>query len=210
MNSDEKKADYINNVILETSKIKDEIRRELILKTLAKEFDIGYNTLEKRLLTLLEKEEKEQPKLEPIIVNKKTKKRDKYEMASKALLYYMLVNNQARNLFENGEINFPSEEERFLASEIIYYYKIYGNIIIADFYTYLKDKTSLLGVLNEALDLELEDNINEKVILDYVKVLKENNVNLEIQRLTKLMREKNDPLEQAKIAEKIRKLKMGS
>jgi len=207
LNSDEKKADYINNVILETSKIKDEIRRELILKTLAKEFDIGYNTLEKRLLTLLEKSE---PKLEPIIINKKTKKRDKYEMASKTLLYYMLVNNQARNLFENGEINFPNEEERFLASEIIYYYKIYGNIIIADFYTYLKDKPSLLGVLNEALDLELEDNINEKVILDYVKVLKENSVNLEIQRLTKLMMEKNDPLEQAKIAEKIRKLKMGS
>jgi len=113
-------------------------------------------------------------------------------------------------LFEEGKINFWKEQHRFLASEILYYYKLYGIIGVADFYTYLNDKKELLGVLNEALDLDLNDEVEEKVILDYAEVIKEKRTKQEIERLKKTMEEKNDPLEKAKIAEKIRKLKMGS
>lgn len=48
------------------------------------------------------------------------------------------------------------------------------------------------------------------MIDEYIRVVKENSVNLEIERLKKTMKEKNDPLEKARIAEVIRKLKMGS
>jgi len=122
----------------------------------------------------------------------------------------MLINQKARQLFEAGEIFFLTEKQRFLASEIIYYNKIYGTIQIADFYTYLQDKPELLDILKEVLALELSDEIEENVILDYVKVMRENSVNQERKRLQKMMKEIVDPLEQAKIAEKIRKLKMGS
>lgn len=210
LNSDEEIAHYINSVIVETSKIKDEIRRELILKTLAKEFDIGYNTLEKRLLVLLEKEKTTLPVETIVSKEKKEKKMDKYTLASLSLLYYMLVNDTARRLFEAGEIFFLTEKQRFLASEIIYYNKIYGMIQIADFYTYLQDKPELLAILHQVLCLELSDDVEDSVILDYVKVTRENSVNQECKRLQKMMREIVDPLEQAKIAEKIRKLKMGS
>ncbi len=210
LNSDEELAHYINSVIVETSKIKDEIRRELILKTLAKEFDIGYNTLEKRLLVLLEKEKTTLPVETIVSKEKKEKKMDKYTLASLSLLYYMLVNDTARRLFEAGEIFFLTEKQRFLASEIIYYNKIYGMIQIADFYTYLQDKPELLAILHQVLCLELSDDVEDSVILDYVKVTRENSVNQECKRLQKMMREIVDPLEQAKIAEKIRKLKMGS
>ena len=210
MNSDEEIAHYINSVILETSKIKDEIRRELILKTLAKEFDIGYNTLEKRLLVLLEKEKTPVLVEETIPKENKNIKNNKYTLAALSLLYYMLINQKTRQLFEAGEIFFLTEKQRFLASEIIYYNKIYGTIQIADFYTYLQDKPELLDILKEVLALELSDEIEENVILDYVKVMRENSVNQERKRLQKMMKEIVDPLEQAKIAEKIRKLKMGS
>ena len=122
----------------------------------------------------------------------------------------MLINQKTRQLIEAGEIFFLTEMLRFLASEIIYYNKIYGTIQIADFYTYLQDKPELLDTLKEVLALELSDEIEDNVILDYVKVMRENSVNQERKRLQKMMKEIVDPLEQAKIAEKIRKLKMGS
>ena len=52
--SDLELSNYINSVIVEASKIDDEIRREIILKKLANEVNISYNTLEKRLNEYLE------------------------------------------------------------------------------------------------------------------------------------------------------------
>ena len=49
---------------------------------LAKEFDIGYNTLEKRLLSFIEKQEKEVPKIEIKKQAKKITKKDKYDKAA--------------------------------------------------------------------------------------------------------------------------------
>ena len=210
LNSEEEIAEYINKVLMESSKIQDEIHRELILKTLAKEFDIGYNTLEKRLLSFIEKQEKEVPKIEIKKQVKKVIKKDKYDKAAMSLLYYMLVNEKTRNLFENNKIYFPTEKQRFLASEILYYSKLYGIIAIADFYTYLQNKEELLEILNEVVSLELKDEVDEAVILDYVRVLDEKRTKSEMERLKRMMLDKKDPLEQAKIAERMRKLKMGS
>ena len=210
LNSEEEIAEYINKVLMEISKIQDEIHRELMLKTLAKEFDIGYNTLEKRLLSFIEKQEKEVPKIEIKKQAKKITKKDKYDKAAMSLLYYMLVNEKTRNLFENDKIYFPTEKQRFLASEILYYSKLYGIITIADFYTYLQNKEELLEILNEVVGLELKDEVDDNVILDYVKVLDEKRTKLEMERLKQMMLDKKDPLEQAKIAERMRKLKMGS
>lgn len=209
LNSNEEVSDYINRVLLEASKLTDEIRRELILKTLAKEFDIGYNTLEKRLSTYLEKNRPKQQVEEKKVLPKKTKKRTKYELAEHYLLYFMLENGTVRNYFEQGKFNFSTEQERFLASEIVYYYKLYGTLVPADFYTYLQDKKELLQLLDDVLTLEVGE-ISNKMIDEYIRVVKENSVNLEIERLKKTMKEKNDPLEKARIAEGIRKLKMGS
>lgn len=209
LNSNEEVSDYINRVLLEASKLTDEIRRELILKTLAKEFDIGYNTLEKRLSTYLEKNRPKQQVEEKKVLPKKAEKRTKYELAEHYLLYFMLENGTVRNYFEQGKFNFSTEQERFLASEIVYYYKLYGTLVPADFYTYLQDKKELLQLLDDVLTLEVGE-ISNKMIDEYIRVVKENSVNLEIERLKKTMKEKNDPLEKARIAEGIRKLKMGS
>lgn len=211
LSSNEEVSTYIDRVLQETSKIRDEIRRELILKSLEKEFNIGYNTLEKRLLTYLDTEpqKKEEPP-SPIVIKPKNTRHNKYEIAEKVLLYYMLINQKARNHFERGDFVFPTEEERFLASEIIYYYKIYGTLVPADFYTYLQEKKELLKLLDEVLALEVEEEFTEEAWKSYVDVVKEKNRNLEMERLKKTMKELSDPLEQAKIAERIRKLKLGS
>lgn len=209
LKSDEEKVNYINQVIIETSKIEDEIRVEMMLKNLAKEFDIGYNTLEKRLQEL----KKNQKTENKILVPKKpvnTRRYNKYQKAMYAILYYMLHDSFVIDQFEKEELFFPDEKCRFLANEISYYYKKYGMIIIADFYTYLQEKKELLALLNQILVLSFDDVVKKDTIFDYFKVVREYNKTLEIKRLQSLMEKELDPLEQAKIADKIRVLRMGS
>ena len=208
LNSDLEKTEYINSVLAETSKIEDEIHREFILKKLANEFNIGYNTLEKRLLSLMEKQvKKEKNNIEIIPVRKEIEKKDKYYIATYALLYYMMVNKTCLKYYDEGKINFPNEEERFLASEISYYYQKYGIITPADFLTYLKDKEKLLSVFNKTVELELDDDIEDKVIIDYIETLRTYQTNQEIKRLKNLLKEENDVMKQAEIAQKIARLK---
>lgn len=209
LNSDLEKTEYIHSVLEETSKIEDEIHQEFILKKLAKEFDISYNTLEKRLLSFKqEKEKKEKMVVNDVILPKQVPiiKKDKYYLATYALLYYMLVDKRCLNYYNLGKINFPKEEERFLASEISYYYQKYGSITPADFYTYLNDKEKLLVVLNRVLELELDSEIDESELLDYIKILQEYQMKQEIKKLKKQLENENDVMIQAKIALKITEL----
>ncbi len=209
LNSEEETVNYINTVLNETSKIDDEIHREIILKNLAIEFNIGYNTLEKRLKELREKNNISKPK-EVNIEVKQLHKKDKYYISILACLYYMLVNNDVMKYYEKEGILFPDEKYRHLASEISYFYKKYGIINLADFYTYLSDKKELLTLLNEIVALDLDDQVEYEDVLDYVKMVKEYNVNQEIKRLQKMIKMENDPLEKAKIAERVRMLRIGS
>ena len=210
LNSDLEKTEYINNVLAETSKIGDEIHQEFILKKLAKEFNISYNTLEKRLLSFKTENSKEEKKTEEELVikpNQTKAKKDKYYIATNALLYYMLVNKKCLDYYNSGKINFLNEDERYLASEISYYEQKYGIITPADFYTYLQTKEELLKVLNRVLELELDKEVTEKTILDYINTLKEYRVKQEINRLEEELKEENDVMKQANIALKIAELR---
>ena len=134
-------------------------------------------------------------------------KKDKYYIATNALLYYMLVNKKCLEYYNSGKINFLNEDERYLASEISYYEQKYGIITPADFYTYLQTKEELLKVLNRVLELELDQEVTEKTILDYIKTLKDYRLKQEINRLEKELKDENDVMKQANIALKIAELR---
>lgn len=205
--SDEEKADYINKVLQETAKINDEIRVEIVLKRLANEFDISYNTLEKRFRDLIAF--KNTSKTVALEVKSKEVKKTKYDKAVEQILYFMLNNDWVISQVEGENIVFPSEESRILSSEIIYYYKLYGNINVADFYTYVQDKEGILILLNSILAGNYNEKTNKEELFQYFKVIREYRCSQEIKRLTNLMKKEVDPLEQAKIANKIRNLRMG-
>ena len=206
--SDEEKANYINAVLKETTKIDDVIRVEVVLKRLAKEFDIGYNTLEMRFNSL--KSEDVKPKVQQVeIPKKKDIRKDKYMKAVEQILYFMLNNDWVISQVENERLIFPNEESRVLSSEIIYYYKKYGSICVADFYTYVQDKENILIFLNGILAEEYNEKVNKEELFEYFRVVREYGINQEIKRLTNMMKKEVDPLEQAKIVEKIRKLRIG-
>lgn len=205
--SDEEKANYINSVLREMVKVNDAIRVEIVLKKLAKEFDLGYNTLEKRLNDLMVFKEVKDTKVD-IPVNKKIQK-TKYDKAVEQVLYFMLNNDWVVSQVEIEKVIFPSEVSRVLASEIIYYYKKYGNINIADFYTYIQDKEDILVLLNSILAENYNDKTTKEELFLYFRVINDYRRNQEIGRLTVLIKKEVDPLEQAKIGEKIRKLRIG-
>lgn len=204
--SDEEKANYINKVLEETAKLSDSIRREVVLKRLAKEFDIGYNTLEIRINSFI-KDDKKQEKI--FIPQKILEKKDKYSKAIEQIIYLMLNNDWIITQVEKEKLIFPTEIMRTLTSEIIYYYKKYGNINVADFYTYIQDKENILKFLNQVLASNYNETTDKEELFLYFKVIREFSINQEIKRLTGLMKKEVDPLEQAKIAEKIRKLRLG-
>ena len=206
--SDEEKANYINRVIEETSKIDDEIRREVILKRLAKEFDIGYNTLEMRMNRFLKNKEEKQAEI-PFTPKKNIDKKDKYRKAFEQIIYFMLNNDWIITQVEKERLIFPTESMRATCTEIIYYYKQYGVINVADFYTYVQDKENILEFLNSVLAGSYKETTDMKELLEYFRVIREYSEKQEIKRLTNLMKKEVDPIEQAKIVEKIRKLRLG-
>lgn len=206
--SDEEKANYINAVLKETMLVSDPIRVEVVLKRLAKEFDLSYNTLEMRFNDF--KAQKKVPiQQHNTVFKEKVIKKDKYTKAVEQILYFMLNNDMAISQVERERLVFPSEETRALSSEIIYYYKKYGSISVADFYTYVQDKENLLILLNKILAGNYNEKTTKEELFEYFKVIREYGINQEIKRLTNLMKKEVDPFEQAKIVEKIRKLRIG-
>lgn len=203
--SEEETAKYINQVLVEAAKVQDPIRVEIMLKKLAKEFDLSYNTLEMRFREI----EKPKPKIPKVVVTYQKKKKTKYEKAMEQILYFMLNNDWVISQFEKERFIFPNEESRLLASEIVYYYTTYGNINIPDFYTYVQDKEEVVNFLNDILASNYIESTTKDDLFEYFGVIREYSRTQEIKRLTKSLLKEVDPIEQAKIAEKIRKLRIG-
>ena len=206
--SSEEKANYIHEVLEEASKINDTIRTEIILKDLAKKFEIGYNTLEKSFQELVNNKE---IKKEVITTPRKVqpKKKDKYQKASLNIIYYMLNKQDIIDKVESEHLVFPTEALRALESEIVYFYHKYGFINEADFYTYLTPKVELLNLLNEVLEMDLTTTLTKEELFDYFKVIREYNFKKTINNLEEKIKNETDPIMQVKYAEEIRKLRIG-
>lgn len=203
--SDEETALYINQVLKETTKVQDSIRVEIILKKLAKEFDLSYNTLEMRFHELeIPKQEKKQ-----VVVTYKKIKKTKYEKAMEQILYFMLNNDWVISQFEKERFIFPNEASRLLASEVVYFYTKYGYINIPDFYTYVQDKDEVVNFLNDILAADYLESTSKDELFEYFRVIREYSRTQEIKRLTNSLKNEVDPIAQANIAEKIRKLRIG-
>ena len=96
----------------------------------------------------------------------------------------------------------PTEEYRYLAREISMFYNENGYISISDILNELDDD-KLTKALGEIESLELNEEYNSKEINDYIKVIKDYNVNYEIEKLKKEMANATDPLVKASIGTKI-------
>ena len=148
-------------------------------------------------------------KKEVLYPKNKEEKKNKYTKAFEQILFFMLNNDWIITQVEKERIIFPNEVMRSTCNEIIYYYKKYGTINIADFYTYIQDKEDIMLLVNNILASKYNETTSQEELREYFNCVKEFTKKEEIKRLIGLMKKELDPLEQAKIADKIRKLRLG-
>ncbi len=206
-NSAEETSMYINKVLSEIVNIDDEIRIEIILKKLAKDYNIEYNTLEKRFLELKKDVQKEEVKYE--IKRASTGRKSKYRKAIEQVIYFMVTNEKVISEVSREKLIITDEDARILVKEIIYYYEKYGTINIADFITYLSDKEKLSISFNNILNSGYTEEVDKETLYLYFKVIREEVVKKQIEVLGKRLKEEIDPVKQALIANEIAKLRIG-
>ena len=207
LTSNDDMSKYINDVLKELINIEDEILFELTIKKITEESHLREDFLRNKVKELKVKEVKKEKNL--IIKTEKVKKvTNKYTQAEENLIYYMLKSPEVIKIYDRKITYMPTEVYRFLARDISYFYKQYHTINVADFITFLHDDTEKLSALSYILNLPLKEDFTLEEINDYIMAIRDYNVNYEQQRLKIKMQEITDPLEKAKIAQKIIELKL--
>ena len=138
-----------------------------------------------------------------------TEKLDKYQKASYALLSYMIDSPWVIEEVEKSHLVFPTDKLRLLESEIVDYYRTNGFITWADFYTYLGTNEELIKLLSQIGSYPLKKEVDKEDISEYKSVILDYSRKQQIKRLNKKLLDTIDPLEQARLAEEIRKIRIG-
>ena len=197
-------SNYIKEVIKELKLVKDNIVRDLTLQKLSDETGVSLTTI----ASLLTKEENNEKKTIKV-VKTTPKKVDRYQKAYQGLLFYMLRYKEVIRIVDESNVFIPSKQHRYVACEIVSFYEKYGQINMADFIAYLGDKKELVDIVNQLFDLPLPEEYIREEIDDYIKVLNEYTINLEIKRLEEVLKNSNSDIDKASIANKIMGLKKG-
>ena len=196
---------YIEESLNELINTNDTILIELTLRKISTEFNIDYNTLKEKFDNLSKAKNKEKNN---IVKNIKIKtKYNRYDSASRNLLYYMIKDQNIIKLVESEIAYFPNENMRILSKEIIYYYHKYGIFNIADFISYISNKEDILKIFNEILNMDLKEEYSKEEIEDYINLINSYPINKKTDELNNKLIEETDPIKQANILMEILTLK---
>lgn len=199
-NDSKEVSNYINVMIKEFEKIDDDIVREIEIKKLSESTNVSYDLIKSKLK---EKEKK-------VIITHKPKniKINKYEKASKYILYRMINDNNMILYYFNNLSYLPNDTERKLASEIVLFYKKFNSFNLSDFIIYLEDKKELINLVIDISDLKYtEDELNDNID-NYFDAIKESLYNNQIVKLTSELKNESNSVKKMEIAQKIVDLKM--
>ena len=197
---------YIDELISELVKEKDDVLVELTLKRLSSRFQVEYETLKSRLISYKNKA-KNKVQNDNLMVKKNEKLPDKYRQATDNLLYYMIVSGHVVDIAENKVMTIIDSKKRRLFNEIIYYYHKFGELIIADFITCLTMKTDVYDIFSEIYSLNLKKEYTIEEIEDYIKCINEEYKEGIIKKLKLDISREPDPMKQADILKEIMKIR---
>ena len=199
-NDSKEVSNYINVVIKEFEKIDDDIVREIEIKKLSESTNVSYDLIKSKL--------KDSEKKVIITHKPKNIKIDKYEKASKYILYRMINDNNMILYYFNNLSYLPNDIERKLASEIVLFYKKFNSFNLSDFIIYLEDKKELINLVVDISDLKYtEDELNDNID-NYFDVIKESLYNNQIVKLTSELKNESNSVKRMEIAQKIVDLKI--
>ena len=199
-NDSKEVSNYINVMIKEFEKIDDDIVREIEIKKLSESTNVSYDLIKSKL--------KEKEKNLIITHKQKNIKINKYEKASKYILYRMINDNNMILYYFNNLSYLPNDTERKLASEIVLFYKKFNSFNLSDFIIYLEDKKELINLVVDISDLKYtEDELNDNID-NYFDVIKESLYNNQIKKLTSELKNESNSVKKIEIAQRIVDLKM--
>lgn len=190
---------YIKNVVLELSNVEDSIIREIIIKKLSDDTNISVATINGMF--------KVKKKVNTKHVDK-PKMLNKYQKAERRLIFYMIRYPEVIRIYEKNKCYFPTQEFRYLVSELIHYYNKNNGLVVADFLSYLSDKKELLDAFNMIDIMDISENYTYDEIMDYINLLNDYSVREQIRRLTMEFKKETDSIKKVEIAKEISELKV--
>lgn len=197
---------YLDEMLQELVKEKDEFLIELTLKKLATRFNIEYNTLKHRYETY-KTTKKSNKEIVPTEIQKDKKNSNQYGQATDNLLYYMTISGEVIEECEKKVSMIMDDKKRRLYNEIIYYYHKYGELVIADFITYLNTKTDVADTFNEIISRNIKKEYTNEEIEDYIKCVNKYYKKNIIDKLKADLSKEPDPIKQANILGEIMKIR---
>ena len=196
-------SNYIKNIAKELEKIEDKVVYELTVKKISKETGVDVDTINEMVAKI--------PKKQKVIIDKRVvDKKDKYDKAEEYLVYYMLRNSDAIDLY-NSKVSYLSNKILSrIAMEILEFYEKNGYINITDFTIYLEDKSELINEVLRIDDLNLPTHISKEVIEDYIKTIDKGILNKEIEKLKNNIKIETNVAKKVVLLEKLSELKKRS
>lgn len=194
LNSSEDLAKYANNMILEISKIDDEVLREISINKLSEETKLDIKFIKDKILSL-------KPINKTNVVSKEIKL-TKYEKSEQALLYYMLRNNMVIKVYDKKITHMPTERYRRLAFQINYFYKQHGYIDVAELLIDLRDDEESVKTIGEVNILNLNEECDMDAINDYLNNIREYNEKLEVTKYKEELKQELDLNKKVELAKK--------
>ena len=161
----------------ELEKIEDDIEREVEINRISKQTGVDSKLIKSKLKTKVKQEKKE------FIKDKIDYKTNKYEKASKMILYFMLKNNDLIDYYYENLSFLPNKDDNLLANQMVLFYKKYNCFNLNDFITYLEDKSILINEILQIESYNYKINCNKEEIDSYFKSVKEYIKNKKIEEL---------------------------
>ena len=205
LNNIEDIGKYISESLKDLLEIDDSIMIDLTLRKISDEYKVDYNTLKNEFNDM---KKKQKVKIKEVISPKKTNNKiNQQELASRSLIYYMLKDESIIKEVEKKVPFFPDSTIRELANEIIYFYHKYDTFKVADFISYIASDENDLGLFNEIINMNINENYNHEEIEDYIKVINSYPIKRKEKELKEKLKEEKDPIKQASILSEILSLK---
>lgn len=201
-NNPEDISKFISSITDKLSNIEDDVIRDLEIKKISKLTNVDVDIIKSKIKTKTKEEIK-------IVTKPSIKfKENKYDKASKLILFNMIRHNNIIQYYFNNLSYLPDELDRKLASEIVLFFKKYNSFNLVDFITYLGDNSELVKRVSDIDLLPYNMEYTMEEIDNYFDTIKEFSNKKQIENLqAKLKNETNDVVRK-EIAKKIIDIKM--
>lgn len=190
---------YVNSILSELSKCKDDILVDLTINKLANDYGIDKNTLMNKVIKVENKPET----ITKVEVKKRLKKDEKlYGL----ICYYMMNDTKYIRLYEQELAYLPNDEYNTLANDLLAFYIKYNYISIADFISY-EVESDAYELAIRVIDEFIQNTLSDEEIIDVVNKVKDLANERKIKELKEKLKTTTDINEKLRINDEIVNLK---